>query len=137
MFFTIHLRIVTSNQIPMYRKLNLSLTSSIYFVFLHLEMQKTLKKTKAHHACSYFLWKETNHKFLKVAAAEILFSGAYVIGTTCFDDILCGNWKDITFHEKLMLLWDLFCAQSCWFLRNQCLKEFRILCVISTITIWY
>ena len=61
-------------------------------------MQETLKKTKAYHAFSYFLWKETNHKFLKVAAAEILFSGAYGIGTTCFDDILCGNWKDITFH---------------------------------------
>ena len=40
--FIINLHFVASNQIFTYRKLNLSLTSSIYFVFLHLEMQKTL-----------------------------------------------------------------------------------------------
>ena len=40
--FIINLHFVASNQIFTYRKLNLSLTSSIYFVFLPLEMQKTL-----------------------------------------------------------------------------------------------
>ena len=40
--FIINLHFVASDQIFTYRKLNLSLTSSIYFVFLPLEMQKTL-----------------------------------------------------------------------------------------------
>ena len=40
--FIINLHFVASNQIFTYRKLNLSLTSSIYFVFLPLEMQKTM-----------------------------------------------------------------------------------------------
>ena len=40
--FIINLHFVASNQIFTYRKLNLSITSSIYFVFLPLEMQKTL-----------------------------------------------------------------------------------------------
>ena len=46
LFFTLDLLFVTSKQIPTYRKLNLPLTSSIYFVFLHLEMQETLEQTK-------------------------------------------------------------------------------------------
>ena len=53
LFFTINLHFVTSNQISTYRKLNFPLTSSIYLVFLHLEMQKRLKQTKACHAFSY------------------------------------------------------------------------------------
>ena len=85
LFFTINLHFVTSNQIPAYRKLNLPLTSSIYFVFL--EMQKTLQQIKVYHAFSYFVWKETKHKPLKVAGAKTLFSSVvYVIGTTCFDE---------------------------------------------------
>ena len=86
LFFTINLHFVTSNQISTYRKLNLPLTSSIYFVFLPLEMQKRLEQTKVYHAFSYFVWKETTHKPLKVAAAKTLFSSVYVIGTTCFDE---------------------------------------------------
>ena len=39
LFFTLNLHFVTSNQISTYRKLNLPLTSSIYFIFLPLEMQ--------------------------------------------------------------------------------------------------
>ena len=40
-----------------------------FFVFLPLEMQKRLKQTKVYHAFSYFVWKETTHKPVKVAAA--------------------------------------------------------------------
>ena len=40
LFFIINLHSVTSNRISTYRKLNLPLTSSIYFVFLPLEIQK-------------------------------------------------------------------------------------------------
>ena len=39
LFFTLNLHFVISNQISTYRKLNLPLTSSIYFIFLPLEMQ--------------------------------------------------------------------------------------------------
>ena len=42
LFFTINSHFVTSNQISTYRKLNLPHRSSIYFVFLPLEMQKRL-----------------------------------------------------------------------------------------------
>ena len=73
-------------KISTYGKLNLPLTSSIYFVFLPLEMQKRLKHTKVYYALCYFALKETTHKPLKVAAAKTLFSSVYVIGTTCFDE---------------------------------------------------
>ena len=53
--FTLNLHFVSSNQISAYRKLNLPLTSSIYFVFLSLEMKKRLKQTKLCHAFSYFV----------------------------------------------------------------------------------
>ena len=86
LFFTLNLYFLTSNQISTYRKLNLPLTSSIYFVFLPLEIQKRLEQTKVYHAFSYFVWKETTHKPLKVAAAKTLFSSVYVIGTTCFNE---------------------------------------------------
>ena len=118
LFFTINLHFVTSNQISTYRKLNLSLTSSIYFVFLPLEMQKRLKQTKVCHAFSYFVWKETTHKPLKVAAANSLFSSVYVIGTTCFDE--CFSFYVITkrhyFSWKFIVTLRLFQAPFCYFL---------------------
>ena len=94
LFFTINLHFVTSNQISIYRKLNLPLTNSIYFVFLPLEMQKRLKQTKLCHAFSYFIWKKTSHKPLKLAAAKSLFSSVYIIDTTCFDE--CFSFYVIT-----------------------------------------
>ena len=94
LFFTINLHFVTSNQISIYRKLNLPLTNSIYFVFLPLEMQKRLKQTKVWHAFSYFIWKKTSHKPLKLAAAKSLFSSVYIIDTTCFNE--CFSFYVIT-----------------------------------------
>ena len=94
LFFTINSHFLTSNEISTYRKLNLSLTSSIYFVFLPLEMQKRLKQTKVCHAFSYFVQKETTHKPLKVEAAKFIFSSVYIIGTTCFDK--CFSFYVIT-----------------------------------------
>ena len=64
LFFTINLHFVTSNQIPIYWKPNLPLTSSIYLVFLPLEMQGRLKQTKVYCSCFYFVWKERTHKAL-------------------------------------------------------------------------
>ena len=92
--FILNLYFATSNQISAYRKLNLPLTSSIYFVFLPLEIQKGLKQTKVCHTFSYFICKETTHKPLKVAAAKSHFSGVYIIGTTCFDE--CFSFYVIT-----------------------------------------
>ena len=110
LFFTINLHFVTLNQISTYRKLNLPLTSSIYFFFLPLEMQKRLKQTKVCHAFSYFIWKETTDQPLKVATAKSLFSSVYIIGTTCFDE--CFSFYVITkrryFSWKLIVTVILF-----------------------------
>ena len=94
LFFTINLHFATSNQISTFRKLNLLLSSSIYFVFLPLEMQKRLKQSKVCHAFSYFVRKEATHKPLKVAAANSLFSSVFVTGTICFDE--CFSFYVIT-----------------------------------------
>ena len=47
LFFIINLHSVTSNQISTSRKLNLSLTSQIYFVLLPLEMQQKTRTDKS------------------------------------------------------------------------------------------
>ena len=85
MFLTINLHFVASNQIFTYRKLNLPLTSSIYFVFLPLHMQKRLKQTKVYYTLFHFVWKEMSHKTFKVAAVITLSSGVYIIGATWFN----------------------------------------------------
>ena len=94
LFFTIYLHFITLNQIFTYRKLNFPLSSSIYFVFLPLEMQKRFKQTKVFQAFSYSFWKETTRKLLKVVATNNLFSSVYVIGPTCFDE--CFSFYVIT-----------------------------------------
>ena len=48
-FFTINLDFVTWNQISKCKKLNLSLTSSIYLVVLPIEMQRRFKQTNIYH----------------------------------------------------------------------------------------
>ena len=55
MFFTINLHFIPSNKIYTYRKLNLSLTNSIYLVFLPLEMQRKLTQTKVYHTFFHFV----------------------------------------------------------------------------------
>ena len=138
LFFTINLHFVTSNQISTFRKLNLNLSSSICFVFLPLEMQKRVKQTKVCHAFSYFVWKETTHKTLKVVAANSLFSSVYVIGTTCFDE--CFSFSVITkkhyFSWKFIVTLNFFKRHFATFYEASVLKEVRILCVISILTTW-
>ena len=95
LFFTINLHFVTSNQISTYRKLNLPLTSSIYFVFLSLEMQKTLEQTKL-YTRFWLCLKRNDSQTFKVAAPKTLFSSVCVMSTTCFF-ILCDNWKTLVF----------------------------------------
>ena len=139
LFFTINLHFATSNQMSTYRKLNLCFSSSIYFIFLSLEMQKRLEQTKVYHVLSYFVWKEMTHKPLKVVAAKPLFSSVFVIGTTCFDEcflcyVITGghnfSWKII------VTLWFFLKLHVAAFFEASVLKDVCILCVISTITIW-
>ena len=85
LFFLINLHFVLLNQISPYRKLNLPLTSSVYFVFLPLEIQKRLQQTNVYHRFSYFVSKETTRKPLKVTAAKAVFPSVYGIATACFD----------------------------------------------------
>ena len=138
LFFTINLYFVTSNQIFTHRKLNLPLASNIYFVFLPLEMEKRLKQTKACHAFSYFVWKVTTHKPLKVAATTSLFSSVYVIGTICFDE--CFSFyvihKRHYFSRKFIVTLRLFKGHFATFFEASLLKEVYILCVISTLATW-
>ena len=135
LFFTINLHFVTSNQIPTFRKRNLPLSSSIYLVFLPLEIQGWLKQTKVYHTYFYFVWKETTHKPLKMAAAKTLFSSVYAIGTTCFDECFYSMWQleDINFHNSLFLLWYSFHRHVVAFFEATVLKEVRILCASSSI----
>ena len=78
-FFTVSLHFVTSNQISTYRKLNMSLTSSIYLVSRNA---KKLKQTKVIATRCFALKKEKVRKPLKVAIAKTLFSSVCVIGKT-------------------------------------------------------
>ena len=57
-----------------------------------LEMQKRLKQTLVYDVFIFFVWKETTHNPLKVAAAETLFSCIFVIGTTCFNECFYFMW---------------------------------------------
>ena len=103
LFFTISLHCIKSNQISTYRKLNFSLTRSIYFVFLPLEMEKRLEQTKLYHSFSYVFLKETTHKLLKVAATKILFSVCILLVQFASMNVfyaMCG----ITFRKSLSLL---------------------------------
>ena len=140
LFFTIKLHFLTSNLISTYRKLNLPLTSSIYFIFLPPEIQIRLRQTKEYHVFSYFDWKETTHNLLKVTAAKSLFSSVYVVGTTCFDE--CFSFYVITkrhyfsFRESSSWIWYFFKRHFVTFFEASVLKEVRILRVISTITTW-
>ena len=72
-------RHIKIHHISTYRKLNLPITGSIYFVFLPIETQKRLKQTKVCHAFSYYVRRETNRKPLKVAAVKSLFSSVTLL----------------------------------------------------------
>ena len=121
LFFTLNLHFVKSNQISPYRKLNLSLTSSIYFVFLPLEMQKRLKQTKVYHSFSYFVWKEMTHK--PGSCKNSFLQGVrywYSLLQWLFF-ILYDNWKTLLFLK--ICYSETFEAPSCCFLWIQCFER--------------
>ena len=94
----------------------------LYFVFLSLEMQKkTWTGQSIPRVFLFCLKKKTTHKPLKVVAAKTLFSSAYVIGATCFDEcffVLCDNWKTL-----LNITLRFFKAPCCCFLWSQCFER--------------
>ena len=135
LFFTIYLLFVTSNQIPTYGRPNLPLTSSIYLDFLLLEIRGRFEQAKVYHTFFYFVWKETPHEPLKVAAAKNPFLQCVcywynLLRWTFFilrDSRHYFSWK---FIVSLRLLKRHVAA----FFEASVLKEVLILCVISTIT---
>ena len=125
-FFTINLHFVKSNLRSTYRKLNFPLTSSYYFFFLPLEMQKKrLEQTKVYHSFSHFLWKETASKPLQVAAAKAIF-----LQCVCYWHnllrwmffLVCDNWKTLLF-VKVYRYSETFEASCCCFLWSQCFER--------------
>ena len=101
LFFTINLHFFTSNQISTYRKLNLLLTSSIYFVFLPPEMQKRLEQTEVYTRFLIFFkkkrptnlskWQLQNPFLQRVCYWYNLLRWMFFI--------LCDNWKTLLFMK--------------------------------------
>ena len=104
MFFTINLHFVRSNQIPTYRKLNLPVTSSIYLVFLPLEMQRKLNHTKVYHMFFLLCRKRNDPQTFKCSTCENHF-----LQFVCYRYnflrrmffILCVNEKKTLFFIKV------------------------------------
>ena len=71
LLFAINLHFIKWNQLSTYRKLNLALTSSIYFVFLPLEMQK--RQTKVHNSFSLLCLKRNNPQTHKSGSCKTTF----------------------------------------------------------------
>ena len=117
LFFTINLHFVVSKQI--------SRTSSVYLVFLPLEVQRRLQQTKVYHEFSHFVWKETTRKPLKVTSAKTLFSNVFVIYTTCFDEwfLFCVITGRHYFSWKIKVTLRFFKAPWCYFLWSQCFMK--------------
>ena len=110
LFVTVNLHFVTSNQISTFRKLNLPLSSRIYFVFLPLEMQKKTQADQSMPSDFLLCLKRKTHKALKVAAVNSLFSNMYVIGTAYF--VECFSFSVVTkrhcFSRKFVVTLRLF-----------------------------
>ena len=97
-FFISFLYIVFSLKKIYKSKKSLQVASIWYYLYVWNSMFVADLFTKYATRFFYFVWKETTHKPLKVAAAKTLLSSVYVIGATCFDVfILCDNWKTLLF----------------------------------------
>ena len=100
MFFTIKLHFITLNQILTYRKPHLPLTSSIYLVFLPLEMKGRLEQTKVYHTFFLLCLKRNKPQTFKSGSCKNLF-----LEYVCYwynllwwmFFILCDNWKTFLF----------------------------------------
>ena len=96
----IKLHFITSNQIPTYRKPHFPLTSSIYLVFLPLEMKRRLKQTKVYYTFFLLYLKRSKPQTFKSGSCKSLF-----LQYVCYwynllwwiFFILCDNWKTFLF----------------------------------------
>ena len=102
MFFVINLHSVTSNQISKYRNLNLPLTSSIYFVFLPLEMQKKTQTDQSIPCVFLLCLKRNDPQTFKSGSCKNPFLQCvcywYNLLRWMFF-ILCDNWKTLLFMK--------------------------------------
>ena len=102
LFSIINLHSVTSNQISTYRKLNLSLTSSIYFVFLPLEMQKKTQADQNIPRVFLLCLKRNDPQTFKSGSCKNLFLQCVCY---CYNllrwmfFILCDKWKTLFFMK--------------------------------------
>ena len=102
LFFIINLHSVTSNQISTYRKLNLPLTSSIYFDFLPLEMQKKTRTDKIIPQICLLCLKRNDPQTFKSGSCKNSFFQCVcdccnLLRLMFF--ILCHNWKILLFMK--------------------------------------
>ena len=102
MFSVINLHSVTSNQISTYRDLNLPLTSSIYFVFLPLEMQKKTRTDQSIPRVFLLCLKRNDPQTFKSGSCKNPFLQCVCY---CYNllrwmfFILCDNWKTLLFMK--------------------------------------
>ena len=88
LFFTINLHFVKS-KLSTYRKLNLPLTSRIYFVFLPLEMQKRTRTDQNIPLVFLLCLKRKDSQTFKSGSCKNL----------CMFFILCDNWMTLLFVQ--------------------------------------
>ena len=111
---------VTSNQISTYRKLNLPLISSIYFIFLPLEMQKNSNRPK-YTRVFYFCLKRNDPQTFRIGTWKIPFLQCICY---CYELlrlmflILCDTLNTLLF-KKICRYSEIFKATYCCFIWNQ------------------
>ena len=102
LLFITNLHSVTSNQISAYRKLNLPLISSIYLVFLNLEMQKKTRTDPSIPRAFLLCLKRNDPQTFKSGSCKNPFLQCVCY---CYNllrwmfFILCDNWKTLLFMK--------------------------------------
>ena len=99
LFFVINLHSVTSNQISRYRNLNFPLTSSIYFVFLPLEMQKKTRTDQSIPRVFLLCLKrnDPHSGSCKNPFLQCVYYCYNLLRWMFF--VLCDNWKTLLFMK--------------------------------------
>ena len=136
LFFIVNLHFVTSNQLSTSGKLNLSLTSSVYFVFFPLELQKRFKQKNFTMRFPTLSEKKRPTNLQKYQLEEPFFWVCMLLLQLVSMNAFYSVWylKNIAFHESLSLLWYCFKSHVATFFEAGVLQEVRILCFISATT---
>ena len=143
-FFTINLHFVKSKQISAYRKLNLPLTKSIYFVYTVVEITCKKNSNRPKYTTHFLLCLKRNdpHTF-KMAAAKNPFLRCerywYNLPRWMFF-ILCDNWKSLPFVKvyhysetfevpRFCFIWSQCFERSPYFMR--CLDNSNMMLILK------